>query len=361
MIKRKNLGFIQIAALFFCSIAMIFSSCNSTKNHEENKMQSTEEIHQQFPDSEGQPPFGEGFNPENASNNHMPMFGKKGEVYKTEAKTVIENVHYASLSESEVCDIYLPESSKKTPVLFLVHGGGFAFETNRMSLMECVAQKAVQKGYAVVAVDYRKSGEAQFPGALSDVKACVRFIKAHEAEYNIDTEKTVIWGESAGAYLSLMTSLTSNVKELNGDITENSGISSSVNVLVDFYGPVEFYTMDEEYKSLGIKNTSYSTDKSFESRFLGQAVGKDKTQTYKTYWENYTSSLKEDFSLKAWIQAGTGDKNVPYTQSKNFAQRSGKIIGTENVKFSLQEGASHMDKCFYTEENLNAIFSWIGY
>ena len=107
----------------------------------------------------------------------IPGMGGKNKapakIYDPAAAQVFENVPYASVSKSEVCDIYIPEGKGAFPVIMLVHGGGFAFENQRMSLMESVAKKAISEGYTIVAVDYRKSGEAQFPGALSDVKAAI--------------------------------------------------------------------------------------------------------------------------------------------------------------------------------------------
>lgn len=290
----------------------------------------------------------------------IPEMGGKNKapakIYDTAAAHVFENVPYASVSKSEVCDIYIPEGKGAFPVIMLVHGGGFAFENQQMSLMESVVKKGISEGYAIVAVDYRKSGEAQFPGALSDVKAAVRFVRANAEKYGFAPERIAVWGESAGAYLSLMTALTPSEPSLDGDVKDNAGFSSSVNALVDFYGPVEFYTMDSEYKALGRNGTNYSSDKSFESRYLGQAVGKDKEATYKTYWETYSLPSTP---LKAWIQAESADQNVPYTQSENFARRLAAKIGSENVHFGIIQDAAHMDKAFYTEENLSAIFDFL--
>lgn len=287
----------------------------------------------------------------------IPEMGGKNKapakIYDTAAAQVFENVPYASVSKSEVCDIYIPEGKGAFPVIMLVHGGGFAFENQRMSLMESVAKKAISEGYAIVAVE---SGEAQFPGALSDVKAAVRFVSANAEKYGFDSERIAVWGESAGAYLSLMTALTPLESSLDGDVKDNAGFSSSVNALVDFYGPVEFYTMDSEYKALGRSGTNYSSDKSFESCYLGQTIGKDKEATYKTYWETYSLPSTP---LKAWIQAGSADQNVPYTQSENFARRLAAKIGSENVHFCIIQDAAHMDKAFYTEENLSAIFDFL--
>ena len=161
---------------------------------------------------------------------HIPGMGGKNKapakIYDTAAK-VFENVPYASVSKSEVCDIYIPEGKGAFPVIMLVHGGGFAFENQRMSLMESVAKKAISEGYTIVAVDYRKSGEAQFPGALSDVKAAVRFVRANAEKYGFDSERIAVWDESAGAYLSFMTALTPSELFLDGDVKDNAGFSSS--------------------------------------------------------------------------------------------------------------------------------------
>jgi len=274
------------------------------------------------------------------------------------------DVAYASESDSQVCNIYIPDTDEDSdgtyPTIILVHGGGFAMETQNEVLIQPVIETALENGYAVVSVDYRKSSEATFPAALADVKAAVRWIRANAEEYGFDTDNLTIWGESAGAYLAAMTALTPDVEELNGDVTENLNYSSEVNCLVDFYGPIEFYTMDEEFEALGMsEDANHSDESSFESAFLGQALDKDEETTYETYWETYVDELPDDFTLKAWIQAGTEDENVPYTQSENFAERLSAVIGEENVSFSLIDGAGHMDEAFYTDENLEAVFEFI--
>ena len=284
------------------------------------------------------------------------------ELFKTEAAEVFENVKYASQSESQVCDIYIPSGKGSFPVIALVHGGGFAFQNQKMKVIEPVAQYAVAHGYAVVSIDYRKSSEAQFPGALSDVKAAIRFIRANADRYKLNANDITIWGESAGAYLAVMTALTPTVTELNGDVvaeaTDNAGVSSAVKAAVDFYGPIEFYTMDSEFAALGKEGTKYSGENSFESKYLGQAVGANKAETYRTYWESYKNTIPSN--IKVWIQAGTGDLSVPYTQSKNLAQRLSSIIGNEKVHFSTIEGAKHMDSVFYTDENLAQVFAFLS-
>lgn len=230
---------------------------------------------------------------------------KMGSKKESDSEDPLSNVAYAGGSPAQVCDIHLPKGDGPFPVIVLSHGGGFLFGDQNMELIQPVIQAGTAKGYAVVSIDYRKSVETVFPGALADVKAAVRFVRANAEEYGFDAEHIAVWGESAGAYLSLMAALTPEVKELNGDVSEHGDVSSAVTALVDFYGPVEFYTMDDEYKSLGKEDSAFSTNESFESKFLGG------------------------------------------------------VIGEENVEFSVIEGAGHEDAQFYTDENLGKVFEFL--
>lgn len=284
----------------------------------------------------------------------IPMAYVEPEIIRvTEYKDVV----YGDNSDAQVLDIYLPEAEGTYPVIVVCHGGGFKFGDQGMSIIKPIFE-ATERGYAVVSVDYRKSMEAPFPAALSDVKAAVRWVRANADIYGFDGENIAIWGESAGAYLALMTALTPEVAELNGDVDENLDQSSAVKALVDFYGPVDFWELDADAAAVGME-PSFSTEGSFESDFVGQAVGADEEFTRKTWWGTYTDSLPADFALKAWIHVGNADHRVPYPQSENFAAELAPVIGEENVSFSIIEGADHEDSLFYTEENLSAIYDYL--
>lgn len=268
------------------------------------------------------------------------------------------DVAYASNSDSQVCDIYLPEEEGTHPVIIVYHGGGFMFGDQGMEIIQPIIESAVDHGYAVVSADYRKASEDIFPAAVSDAKAVVRFVKANAGEYGFDTEHIAVWGESAGAYLAAMTALTPGVETLDGDVTDNADQDEIVTALVDFYGPIEFYTMDDEYKEMGQDENAVHTKGSFESAFLGMDdMSSDKDVVYASYWESYEDAVPTD--LVAWIQAGTGDVQVPNIQSQNFAERLSAVIGENNVEFSLIEGAGHEDDKFYTDENLDQVFEFL--
>ncbi len=260
-------------------------------------------------------------------------------------------VAYAENSASQICDIYLPDQAEKAPVIVLVHGGGFLFGDSQMDIIKPVIAAARQRGYAVVSVDYRKSSEAVFPAALSDVKAAVRFVKANAEQYGFDSDKIAVWGESAGAYLALMTALTAGESSLDGDVTVYPDVSSSVQALVSFYAPVEFYTL---YAEAGKPEAAAS---SFETRFMGFDVSEDESRTAVSYWETYASAV--DPALKVMIQAGSADSKVPCTQSENLAARLQNVLPAQNVTLEIFQDAEHEDERFYTPENLSAVLTWL--
>jgi acetyl esterase/lipase len=232
------------------------------------------------------------------------------------------------------------------------------FGAQDMEIIRPVISACVANGYAVVSADYRKSSEASFPAAVADAKAVVRFVKENASEYGFDAEHIAVWGESAGAYLALMTALTPSVASLDGDVTDNGDQDSTVNALVTFYAPVEFATMKEEYESWGDTTDGGGN---FESQFLGvDDIYSAADACAASYWENYKDELPADFTLAAWVEVGDeNDTNVPYTQSVNFAERLSGVIGESNVNFVQLEGAAHEDDAFYTDENLSKVIAFL--
>lgn len=260
------------------------------------------------------------------------------------------DVAYASNSQSQVLDLYLPAGTGPFPLVVLVHGGGFAMGDKSMPMVQSMLP-LVDQGFAVAAVNYRMSGEATYPAAIADVKASVRYLRANAAKYNLDADNFAIWGESAGAYLAVMDAVTGD-STLTGDVTDNLGVSSSVKAVADFYGPVTFFQMDEDFAALGVQGST-NTDSSFESKFMGVNIASLDEAT-KTEMSPLTY-INSGTALKVWIQAGTADANVPYTQSQRLADAFTAAIGADNVSFSLIEGAAHMDAAFYTADNLTAL------
>jgi acetyl esterase/lipase len=67
--------------------------------------------------------------------------------------------------------------------------------------MAGIARKLAKQGFAVFNVTYRLVPEFHFPAPVDDLLEALKWLKAREDSLNIDTERTAIWGYSAGGHL----------------------------------------------------------------------------------------------------------------------------------------------------------------
>ena len=148
----------------------------------------------------------------------------------------IPDIEYARAGgQPLLLDLYLPENSKaKLPVIVSIHGGGWHGGDKKAS----PGQHFTKFGYAVAAVNYRLLPADRFPAQIWDVKAAVRWLRAHAAEYNLDSDRVGAWGASAGGHLAALLATSGDVPELEGDLG-NRTYSSRVQAAVDFFGPID--------------------------------------------------------------------------------------------------------------------------
>jgi acetyl esterase/lipase len=65
----------------------------------------------------------------------------------------------------------------------------------------------MEMGWNVVNVEYRLGRVALAPAAVEDCLCALRFLNTRAKDYNIDTSRIVVTGESAGGHLSLTTGM----------------------------------------------------------------------------------------------------------------------------------------------------------
>lgn len=138
---------------------------------------------------------------------------------------------------------YEYDTNEKYPLILWITGGSFIEEDINIWMPEMVY--FAKHGYAVAGVDYSINARTRFPMQLEDIKACIRYIRAHAEELHIDPEKIVIMGESAGGYFSALTALTGADRRYDkGDFLE---FSSAVSAAVPWYPPCDMTKMDLEH------------------------------------------------------------------------------------------------------------------
>ena len=123
------------------------------------------------------------------------------------------------------------------PAVVCIHGGGFRAGT-RDGYNALCAQLA-ERGYVAVTVSYRLAPKYQFPAAVHDVKAAVRWLRANAEKYGIDPDRIGTTGGSAGGHLAQFLGVTSDVEKFEGN-GGNAEFSSDVKCVVNFYGPSDF-------------------------------------------------------------------------------------------------------------------------
>ena len=110
------------------------------------------------------------------------------------------NVKYGP-HERHVMDVWLAESDEPTPVLILIHGGGF--RGGNKSVDGGLLSACLENGISVCAISYRLSQHAIAPASFHDSARAVQFIRSQSNDWNLDKERFAATGGSAGAGLSL--------------------------------------------------------------------------------------------------------------------------------------------------------------
>lgn len=144
-------------------------------------------------------------------------------------------------------DLYLPTpASTPSPVILWIHGG--AWRTGDKGFPPA-ALPLVKDGYAVASIGYRFSQHALFPAQIRDVKAAVRWLRLHAADYNLDPLRFAAWGPSAGGHLAALLGVSYYMRSWEvGDYEDCAPpeISSMVQAVVDWFGPTDLLRMDDQ-------------------------------------------------------------------------------------------------------------------
>jgi acetyl esterase/lipase len=266
------------------------------------------------------------------------------------------DIAYATISEAQKMDIYLPdEGDGPFPVILSIHGGAFLAGDKGDGQVTPMLE-GLKRGYAVVSINYRLSGEAIWPAQINDCKAAIRWIRANADKYKLNPDKIAAWGGSAGGHLSAMVGTSGDVKALEDFSQGNPDQSSRVQAVVDWFGPTDFLKMDEHLTASGVKNPQkHSTPDSPESKLIGKNLEDAPELVKEANPETYVTVDDPPF----FIQHGLEDNLVPYQGSVLFARKLGDALGFERVSFELFPATGHGGPAFRTEKNLEKIFKFL--
>lgn len=223
-------------------------------------------------------------------------------------------------------DLYRPkEASGPMAVIVWIHGGGWQ---NGSKGRGGRAAGMVGRGYALVDINYRLSGEAVFPAAVEDCKAAVRWVRANAEKYGFDPDRIGVWGSSAGGHLVAFLGTSGDVKEF--DTETNRDYSSRVQAVCDWFGPTDFLRMNDFPGGI-----DHDAPNSPESRFIGGPIQKNKEKVARANPVTYVTGDDPPFL----IMHGRNDQAVPYNQSELLYDAL-KKAGVEVTLYEVK-GAGH--------------------
>lgn len=106
-------------------------------------------------------------------------------------------------ADIEACkaDIYYKKGAKTPmPVVVNIHGGGFVKgdKKHRISISHMYAER----GWFVLNMNYRLSPKYAFPAPVEDVINAVNYLTELKSRFDLNLDKVVLTGDSAGAYLA---------------------------------------------------------------------------------------------------------------------------------------------------------------
>lgn len=263
---------------------------------------------------------------------------------------------YGSVSAYQKLDLYLPDQGHAPfPLVVYIHGGAWMM-CDKADIQVQPVLRALERGWAVAAVNYRLSGEALFPAQLADVKSALRWLRGNAAALGLDGNRMALWGSSAGAHLANLAALTAGATffDAAGDNGEDSGWS--VRAVVSWFGPTNFLLMDEYLGASGLGCQVHGQADSPESLLLGSTIADVPELVAQANPENWASPAAPPF----FIQHGLADSIVPWQQSRDLAARLRSATGTDRVVLELLPGAEHADPAFETPENVDKALDFIG-
>lgn len=151
-------------------------------------------------------------------------------------------------------DIHLPNIHKpKYKAIIVIYGSAWFANNMKQMAFQAMGQPLLDSGFAVISINHRSSGDAMYPAQINDVKAAIRFIRANADAYNIDASFIGITGFSSGGHLASLAGTTNGVKtftvgektvDIEGDLGNYTHVSSDVDAVVDWFGPIDFTRME---------------------------------------------------------------------------------------------------------------------
>ncbi len=251
---------------------------------------------------------------------------------QTQGFTFYRDLEYARANDISVkLDLLVPNASGTYPLVVYIHGGYWLSGDKSNNS----AAYLVNRGYVVASINYRFITQARHPAQISDCKAAIRWLRANAARYKINPNRVAVWGESAGGHLAAALGTTGGVTQLEDLSVGNPNYSSSVQAVVDFFGPSDFPSFEAQAIAACGSRYDLESGRAIAQLMFGCA----------DYTETCLEKLRQG-SPAYWVTSddspvllihGTDDCVVPHAQSALLHGRL-KAAGVETKLHTINGG-----------------------
>jgi acetyl esterase/lipase len=230
--------------------------------------------------------------------------------------------------ERHKLDVYLPAGPGPHPFVVDIHGGAFKMGSKTMS---AASEQVLVAGVAIVRINYRLTDTDIWPAQLDDCLAAVGFLRKNGGDYGIDPSRMALWGQSAGGFLAVSAALSL------------VAAGQPPQAVIDFFGPMEFGSMDSDMTALGKTAAMGAADvaTSPESALLGYPVGENREKANAAGPIGRLATLSGLRLPPLMIRHGADDPLIAPSQSERLADAWAAEDSSVEVDFALVPGAGH--------------------
>jgi acetyl esterase/lipase len=215
-------------------------------------------------------------------------------------------------------DLYMPSKDKgPTPILINIHGGGW---NKGVKESQTGFNTFFKEGFAVANVEYRLTGQATAPAAIEDIRCALIYLIKNAKALNIDVDKIIIMGGSAGGHLALMGGLLGYDHVFDGNCPDIENVK--VAAIIDKYGITDVW--DWAY---GPQHKSKSPIQWLGDKAKDEAFAKTVSPIF----------FVNKNSPPTFIVHGDADPVVPYYQSVNLYKKF-QEVGVKSEFITVQGG-----------------------
>ena len=248
---------------------------------------------------------------------------------------LVPNVVYHRAGGNDLTlDVYRPRGAAgPTPTLMYIHGGGWTNGSRQASALTFLPY--LEMGWAVISVSYRLADAAHAPAAVEDCRCALRWIYRNAESYNVDGDRIVVTGNSAGGHLALTTGMLPADAGLDAQCpgdrrrTWTTGNTSTaqlkVAAIVNWYGITDVHDL---------ANRTPGTSGNFTEAWLGSRPDRNDVATRVSPTHYVRADLPPILTIH-----GDEDSIVPYDHATRLHEALG-AAGVPNELLTI-EGGGH--------------------